>query len=135
MSFVYLHYTRRVSIAPWPSEIGSCAAGTTQVKANPVFEKMIFEFLALRLRLLSGVTAAGLMLNGCHLKHIARYLRTSSGREFPCLFKYKATPCCLLRRGFSNHVMLTTAGTPTTVYSHVALTSKVKCFPVHAMKS
>ena len=36
--------------------------------------------------------------------------------------------------GFSNHVLLTTAGTPTGVYSHASL-SKVKCFPVHAMKA
>jgi hypothetical protein len=31
--------------------------------------------------------------------------------------------------------MLTTAGTSTTVYSHEAFTSKVKCFSVHAMKA
>jgi hypothetical protein len=57
MPFMYLHYTRRVSITSWPSEIGSCDAGTTQV------EKMtIFEFLALRLGLFSGVMVAKLGL-------------------------------------------------------------------------
>jgi hypothetical protein len=75
------------------------------------------------------------MLKTCHLKYISRYLRTCSGREFPCQSKYKAAPCCLLGRGFSNHVMLYTAGTPTTVYSHTALTSEVKCFRIHATKA
>ena len=136
MPFMYLHYTRRILITSWPSEIGSCDAGTTQVKANPLFEKMTtFEFLSLRLGLFSGVILAPWMLNICHLKHIAKYLRIYSGRKFPCQSKHKATPCCLLGRGFSSHVMLTTAGTPTTVYSHAALTSKVKCFPINAMKA